>query len=167
MDNGSDKPMSQAAKLYPLQPNDEYGIIVGLSDTGQYLFKRDDCSLLIVLFGQDGTLVDYKVESFNGSDDIDIKLNSIRNREGMREQAIHVRRFSLPEHAVEIHNLPSHLRRFIADPDLYVGLPEGAVKQREMDSLRSSLDEWQASGMFVLVWDDEYWMNSDGTVEAH
>jgi hypothetical protein len=71
---------------------------------------------------------------------------------------IRVRRFSCDE--VLIEGLPHIYQDFLANPESPEWENEGA------QTMRRRIERWIADKRYVLFFDQEFWMDSDGTIES-
>jgi len=92
---------------------------------------------------------------------------------GLTPGTIQVRRFQLPERTIAIKDLPDHYRALLDELDRIAdaGGPSPAFREEvemlygaELGEVLEDIRQWQEQGDFVLVWDQEYYMNVHGQV---
>ncbi len=71
---------------------------------------------------------------------------------------ISVKPFSLPELWLGIQDLPDHYQEFLDHPE--------NVNEEERHYYPNEIDAWRECGNFVLLWDEDYYLNEDGELES-
>jgi hypothetical protein len=79
---------------------------------------------------------------------------------GLSLEVIRVRPFCMPEEMLEVYQMPKHYEAFLKNPDSPDFSPEDRNYYPEL------ITRWNESGQFVFVWGNDYWLNSNGEVEA-
>jgi hypothetical protein len=69
---------------------------------------------------------------------------------------IQVERFSITARAIGVRDMPDYLEDFIAQPEAY--------DSARTANLSAYIRDWTAQKRFVLQWDEEYEMDTDGNV---
>lgn len=153
---------------YPLQ-GDEVDWFTGVTSSGnQLLVIYQFPDVVVVAFTPDGHLsglssppgmpIDADAGFFSMKDD-DI-LRSWLLQMGFRTALINVKRFTLPQHHIDIIDLPSNSAKILLHPTLYSD-EELAIAQQE-------LKYWSNQGLFEL-WLNEFtniWIDKAGAIVA-
>lgn len=71
---------------------------------------------------------------------------------------ISVRAFFLPELWLGIQDLPDHYQDFLDHPE--------NSNEDERQYYPKEIEEWRDSGSFVLLWNEDYYLNADGELES-
>ncbi len=71
---------------------------------------------------------------------------------------ISVKAFSLPELGLGIQDLPDHYQDFLDHPE--------NNNEDERQHYPKEIDEWRESGSFVLLRNEDYYLNADGEIES-
>lgn len=71
---------------------------------------------------------------------------------------ISVKAFSLPELGLGIQDLPEHYQNFLDHPE--------NNNEDERQHYPKEIEEWRESGNFVLLWNEDYYLNTDGELES-
>jgi hypothetical protein len=82
-------------------------------------------------------------------------LNAWQKEIGFRPATITVKKFFSVEHYIGIEDYPSHFAEILSDPE--------ATEDERID-VRDSMTLWDRDGQFVLLWGNDYWLNSSGDV---
>jgi hypothetical protein len=73
---------------------------------------------------------------------------------GFTEDTVEVKKFSLPEHEIQINDFPDHLQELL-----------DSGKELEGDE-KEMMDHWVESREFVLIWGRDLWLNENAEVES-
>jgi hypothetical protein len=168
-----------AERLYRLQSAESYGFLAGTtSDGDQIIIGKDLCSIVAIRFDARGKLKSFEERPFDRSGNrvpalieevpfvlepgaavrITRILDDWKRELGILEGTISVEEFSIPNHSIGIEELPSHHVDFLEDPES----DEWTDEDRER--LPRAITEWRAKGNFIFFWNEDYWMNPDGSV---
>ena len=168
--NISEARMADGAKRrYRIQTHDSYGFYAGTTPDGRQVLMGLLCPNLVAFtFDADGTLLgtdERPVPFFQGVrppyDIYDQRLPPLieawQREMSFQPATITVTRFfNLPLY-VGIMRYPSHFEEILLDPE---------EDEDEKDEIRESQRSWDAEGMFVLQWGNDYWLNAAGEVES-
>jgi len=158
--------------LYPLQSHPGYWFHVGRSDDRQALFGLIGCKMYAFLFSELGDLIETQSwplpltsDASNGPVEfakvhkvVEAEVDNYRETTKLIDQPINVKRFSVPDLNVGIEDLPSELRAFSMNPAL--------VESAERPSLQEALSGWIEEALFVLRWDQDFYVDAEGIVTS-
>ncbi len=86
---------------------------------------------------------------------IDPRLRAWQAELGFRDLADRVKKFSVPTLGIAIEDEPDHFREILEDPE---------TSEEEKADVRDSMADWYEDGQFVLLWRNDYWLDSTGEV---
>jgi hypothetical protein len=167
--------------VYPIQSHEYYDFQAGMTGDGRSVLMGLLCPYLVAIsFDAQGNLrevqrrfleflqasgmlvdrepIDGQVRSYNIYDErIPERLAGWQREIGFSPSTIRVKRFFVPDLGVGVQDCPAHFAEILADPD---------ETEEEKDSIRESLREWETDGQFVLLWGNDYWLDSRGEVTS-
>ena len=139
---------SEQDRLYPIQRNDEYGIIAGRLEDAPVLIRFSPDNYLQLTFSEQGDLLSAEKHPYGSPTNPRQEQSLVKQRveDGL---PIRVKKFFLPEPFLGIQDLPSSLTDTMKE--------QADFDEEESAFLREELDSWQRSQQFVLHWDNEYY----------
>lgn len=143
-------------RLYPIQRNDEYGIIAGRLEGAPVLLRFSPDNYLQLTFSEQGDLLSAEKHAYNSPTIPQQGQSLLKQR--VNDGLIRVKKFFLTEPFLGIQDLPSSLADTMKEQD--------DLDEEEAAFFREELDSWQRSQQFVLQWDNEYYLSKDGKVVA-
>lgn len=165
---------------YKLESNEYYGWRTGImSDGDQVLMGLDiNAEICIVFdsrgkmidgiercFDRDGATVDAPIKNWpfclstKGNAIAQSRFKSWRQLAIDTEQPIVVEEFWFDNRFIGIEPMPSDYVDFLDDPTSF--------DEEERAEFPAMIAEWQSSNMYVFWWNENYWMNPDGSVNSH
>ena len=154
---------------YPILSQECYGFFAGVTaDRKQVLMGLLCPDLVALFFDSDGNLLSTErrsVEFFQGvappynihDQRIPGLIRQWQAELGFESTTIQVKRFFSDQLLVGIDDYPSHFEEILADP---------SESEEEKESIRMEMTEWDELGQFVLVWGNDYWLDSTGDVTS-
>ena len=82
----------------------------------------------------------------------------LKSQLGFEPGLIRIRRFEHPDALVEIEPLTDRYREFLENPD--------AVPRNEWAELLKATRQWVTRGEFVLLYNNDYWLDAQGEVTS-
>ena len=145
-------------RLYKIK--DEIPFRTGyLLDGSQLLISRYGSEALAIHFSKEGELLGCDSYSIGPNLEIpDEQVDAIFEQLGITPGTICVRKFVLPEYEIEIRNIPDYLQDYIDDPSLF--------DEEDAPHLEESIANWNQRGSFVIIWGNDYYMDSEGGIES-
>ena len=84
----------------------------------------------------------------------------LRRELSVTSGVIRIKAFCLPEEELAVYELPESSHDFQDNPD------NPDLSDEERRGLIEFFREWKAHGQFVLVWQDDFWLDGNGEVVA-
>lgn len=114
--------------------------------------------VVMVQFRPDGAFEHAQSRDISDNADASVVIRKWLREIGAVKSQILVHRFALPELHIGITDLPQYLQEVVDNPD---GTDPG-----RMEELLPVLNEWRRDGQYVLLWDEEYFMDANGRVDS-
>ena len=167
-------------RTYTLASNEVYGWHTGRTNDGhQALLGLDINAEVCVLFDLDGRRVHTIERCFDrdgtpvaapitnwpfhltdsGRKRVNDRFRCWRHEIIVSEQAIVVEEFDVAGRHIGIEPMPSDYVDFLDDPC--------TVAEDQRVEFRELIDDWKAAGLYVFWWNEDYYMNLDGSVNSH
>jgi hypothetical protein len=160
-----------SAFLYPLQSHPPYWFHVGRSEGKQVVMGLLGMKFCVMVFSDKGELIEVQEQPVaappspsRGADELDWlhgiverEVAQVRTQQGLTDEAIHVKRFRLPEVQVGIDDLPDDLQEYLAN--------RGLSGPSEED-LEQALEGWKEESLFVFWWGQSFFVDSEGVVSS-
>ncbi len=165
--------------LRRLQSAEEYGFFAGKTrEGGQLLLGKDLCSIVAIRFDARGKLISFEDRFFDrqgnpipemseerpfilepgAGERVEKLMDEWKREQGFREKTIAVEEFSLPGRSIGVEELASHHVDFLEDPESDEWTDEDRVE------IPREIAAWRKRGSFVLYWNEDYYMDRDGSV---
>jgi hypothetical protein len=141
-------------RLYRIANDPRYGIGAGIGPDRQVLIAGKVAGVLAVVFDLQGAMTDISFTPSQPGDHRRTLVAELQRSMQIQPGTIAVRKFFLPHYYVGITDLPSQLQEFVDNPD----------DSPEYDASLQDLADWLAAGYYVLVWNEQYYLNRDGKV---
>ncbi len=151
---------NDAPKKYRIAPSDDY-FLVGRGNDCQVLIGIQGTETVCVFFTSDGKLLRLETRAVAQNDDekaVRTTMAEWLQESGARIETIEIEKFAIPERSIGIRDLPDYLQELVDDPFSF----EADRRQH----LSKCVSEWEAEGDCVLIWDEEYEMNSQGQITS-
>jgi hypothetical protein len=154
--------------LYLLQSHPSYYFCVGRSDAVQALWGLVGKEIYVIKFTLSGDLKD--AGWLNQTDllisesilDYDVTLDKVtaylQNEFHLVDQTISIKRFWLSEVNAGIEDVTDNIKECLLEPSSFT--PE------EIEDCQESLEIWKSDEQFAFWWDQNFYMSSEGLVEA-
>jgi hypothetical protein len=148
--------------LYTIRPGQDVFDAGVLPDGQQVLVGFQLPELVVVRFSSQGVLTGVEViatvASDNGSaaEQASIELIRWKSEIGFRATAITVEPFFLRDRWIGIADLPQHYQEVLDHPE--------SLDEVRRWNLLDDIRQWRLRGDFVLYWDEDYYLNTDGEV---
>jgi hypothetical protein len=158
---------SRRERRYPIQSHESYFFYAGVTPDDQQVLMGLCCPNLVAFyFDAEGNLLkvaERPVAFFQGVvppyDIYDKRiaplLKAWRKEIGVRPVTISVKKFFSSEHDIGIEDYPSHFEEILSDPK---------TTKDERRDVQNSITLWDEDGQFVLLWGNDYWLDSSGEV---
>ncbi len=125
--------------------------------------------MIAAFFEAAGNLADVQRRSLAGQltrppEDPCLEVNNkelhawLRKEFGFKPSLIRVKSFLIEEEQISVEAFPSHFQEFLEDPNQF----DDEERQHYPESIRS----WIEEGAFVLIWDNDHWMDQNGEVSS-
>ena len=79
---------------------------------------------------------------------------------GFTPGLIRIKEFRIPDEKFAVYHLPEIYREFLRNPNSPV------FDEEERQAFPGLIQQWNEDGQFVLVWSNDYWLDSTGEVVA-
>jgi hypothetical protein len=160
------KPLFHTAdRTYSLRSNEHYLIFTGVTpDNKQFVLGPDNPNLICLLFDARGRLVKVEHISLATSNHLlrDAYEGLVRSylerleAQGIALRPVNLERFSVPDDELGILDLPFHLRYDLEHAD--------QLSESERAECQQGIEEWTATGNYVLVWGNEFHVDEGGVI---
>jgi hypothetical protein len=143
-------------RLYPISPHGGYQIVCGRIENYQVLVFPTRAGFLILRFHQDGRLVDSVTQPVQDiATAAQVRADWLASQ-GFKSQSIAVKRFYLPKLNVGVKQLTDSMREAIENPEQF--------HPAELEEIYSEIPGWVEAGLFVLCWNEDYYVDRSGQV---
>ncbi len=168
------------SKKYILAPNDDYGWYTGrTTDNRQALMGLDVNAEICVLFDANGE----KLESIERCFDRDgnrvteavtdwpFHLTESASTQVMsrfehwlqstiaKRCPITIKEFGVDNRFIGIEPMPSDYAEYLANPT--------SIDDEDRNEMPTLIEDWLTDNLYVFWWNEDYWMNPDGSVNSH
>jgi hypothetical protein len=161
--------------LYPIQGHPEYWFYVGKSESTQALLGLLGNDLAVILFDTEGNCLGFQEPRMSVRDyarraggrelqeqqlrsGIERQVRLYRERMGLVDEIIHVKRFRFPDVNVGVDDVPDDIQEYLLKP--------AAFTERDRDDLEDTLEGWKEEDLFVFWWGQSYTMDAEGVVTS-
>jgi hypothetical protein len=161
--------------LYPIQGHPEYWFYVGRSDSKQVLIGLIGNDLAVIGFDTEGKCLGFQepllsvrdyARSTGGQElqeqqlrsEIERQVRLYRDRMGLADEDIHVKRFRFPDVNVGVDDLPDDIQDYL--------LNTTAFNERDRADLEDTLEGWKEEDLFVFWWGQSFTMDTEGVVTS-
>jgi len=142
--------------LYRIAPHPEYQIVAGLIGDKQVLVFPLGRAFLILRFTRDGLLLDSTEQSIpEPASAAEFRTEWLASQ-GFKSHPVSVRRFYLPEINLGIKQVPDSMRVAIEQPERF--------HPAELEEIYKGITGWIDDGLFVLCWNEDYYVDAKGRV---
>ena len=134
----------------------QYGILAGRSRDAQWLISDEQDGTLVIKFNAPGNLIDTFLLDGKLPNERRDERDHWKDKIGLTEATISVRRFSLARYGIGITALPSGMQQAVDAP--------GDLDEEELKMILEDAAGWLKDGQFVLNWGNDYYLSKDGEV---
>ena len=145
--------------LYPIKDS-QYFRAGHMPDGTQLLVAPFGNEVIVLRFYGDGRFSGIETYPLEGDsqDAVDQQVDCVVRESGMKPGIIRVQKFTISERGLGICEMPDYLQEYADSPSSFPS--ERAIH------LARALERWNTKQGFVLVWGEDYEMDSQGEVES-
>ena len=165
--------VGDANRLYRIRSAETYGFFAGTAAGGRQVLMGLHCPYLVaIFFDADGSMAEVQkrhleflqlrgggaIPTHDIFDErIPVRLEAWQQEMGFAPGVIRVWEFVVPELGIALQDRPEHFAETLDDP---------AASADDKERTRKAIQEWDAQGFFVLLWGNDYWLDSTGEVDS-
>jgi hypothetical protein len=159
--------------LFPIRSEPGYGFYAGFFPDGRQVLVGciQDGKMVMIIFDRAGNLTGVVHRELPTPEQLledgdlaavyhDNYEEYLRRALNVFPAVIRVKAFCLPKDVIAVYELPESLQDFQENPS------NPDLDDAERIGLQEFLRTWKEHGQFVLIWQNDYWLNRNGEVVA-
>jgi hypothetical protein len=159
--------------LFPIRSDPWHGFCAGFLPDGHQVLVGwiEDGKMAMVIFDRVGNLIgvvhldlptpgELLEAGYSAAVDEDNCEDYLSRELNVSPGVIRIRAFCLPEEEIAVYELPDCLQ------DLQENPSNPSLSENERHELQEFFQVWKDRGQFVLVWQNDYWLDCNGEVVA-